>query len=107
MEFIPRERCGKRGNQSAGHFRRQAPIALDAKVTIDDNAIYRHPELSEFKDMEEEDRMEYCAINTAWHTSNWTVIFWLHGKRRPGDRFVGCSEAAGGKPANFLDIGGG
>lgn len=83
-------------------------IALDAKVTIDDNAIYRHPELSEFFDMEEEDRMEYMAkkYGLSYVKLEGNIGCMVNG--------AGLAMATldlladnGGQPANFLDIGGG
>ncbi len=83
-------------------------IALDAKVTIDDNAIYRHPELSEFFDMEEEDRMEYQAkkYGLAYVKLDGNIGCMVNGAGLAMG-LLDALEAAGGKPANFLDIGGG
>ena len=82
--------------------------ALDAKVTLDDNAAYRHPEWDEFRDIDELDERERLAKSK--------------GLQYVGlDGFVGiiangaglamstCDvvNQVGGKPANFLDIGGG
>ncbi|MFA6438641.1 MAG: ADP-forming succinate--CoA ligase subunit beta [Bacteriovoracaceae bacterium] len=83
-------------------------IALDAKVNIDDNALYRHPEFAELRDLDEEDSLEVEASK-----SNLNYIK-LDGN-------VGCMvngaglamatmdiiKLAGGEPANFLDVGGG
>ena len=83
-------------------------IALDAKIIIDDNAIYRHPELTEFLDLEAEDKMESQARKYG------LVYIRLQGN-------IGCMvNGAGlamatldlltendGKAANFMDIGGG
>ena len=82
--------------------------ALDAKVTLDDNAAFRHPEWDEFRDIDELDERERLAKSK--------------GLQYVGlDGFVGiiangaglamstCDvvNQVGGKPANFLDIGGG
>ncbi|HEY3092185.1 MAG TPA: ADP-forming succinate--CoA ligase subunit beta [Vicinamibacterales bacterium] len=83
-------------------------IALDAKVTFDDNALYRHPDLREFRDLSEEDPLEVEASK-----------FSLNYIRLDGN--IGCMvngaglamatmdiiKLAGGEPANFLDVGGG
>ncbi len=83
-------------------------IALDAKVNFDDNALYRHPEFAELRDIDEEDPLEVEASK-----SNLNYIK-LDGN-------VGCMvngaglamgtmdiiKLAGGEPANFLDVGGG
>jgi succinyl-CoA synthetase beta subunit len=83
-------------------------LALDAKVTFDDNALYRHPDLRELRDISEEDPLEVEASK-----------FSLNYIRLDGD--IGCMvngaglamatmdiiKLAGGEPANFLDVGGG
>lgn len=83
-------------------------IALDAKVNFDDNAIYRHPEYLELRDIEEEDPLE---VEAGKYNLNYIKL----------DGNVGCMvngaglamgtmdiiQLAGGKPANFLDVGGG
>jgi len=84
-------------------------IALDAKVNFDDNALYRHPELKELRDFDEEDPLEVEASK-----------FSLNYIKLEGGS-VGCMvngaglamatmdiiKLAGGAPANFLDVGGG
>ena len=83
-------------------------LALDAKVSFDDNALYRHPELRELRDLAEEDPLEVEASKYA-----------LNYIRLDGN--IGCMvngaglamatmdiiRLAGGEPANFLDVGGG
>jgi succinyl-CoA synthetase beta subunit len=83
-------------------------LALDAKVTIDDNALYRHPDLRDLRDLAEEDPLEVEASK-----------FSLNYIRLDGN--IGCMvngaglamatmdiiKLAGGEPANFLDVGGG
>ncbi len=84
-------------------------FALDAKVNFDDNALYRHPELKELRDFDEEDPLE---VDASKHGLNYI-------KLEGGN--VGCMvngaglamatmdiiKLAGGSPANFLDVGGG
>jgi succinyl-CoA synthetase beta subunit len=86
-----------------------ALLALDAKLGFDDNALYRHPELKELRDFDEEDPLE---VEASKHGLNYI-------KLEGGD--VGCMvngaglamatmdiiKLAGGRPANFLDVGGG
>ncbi|AKG91882.1 succinyl-CoA synthetase {ADP-forming} beta subunit [Geoglobus ahangari] len=83
-------------------------IAADARLNIDDNALYRHPELKELKDYTEVDQTERIAeekgLNFVKLDGNIGVI--ANG--------AGMSMATmdliyleGGKPANFLDVGGG
>ncbi|MBS1709118.1 MAG: ADP-forming succinate--CoA ligase subunit beta [Armatimonadetes bacterium] len=83
-------------------------IAADAKVSIDENALYRHGEYEETKDASAEDPIEAEAARRG-----------IAYVRLPGDigiigngaGLVMCSldevSKAGGKPANFLDVGGG
>jgi succinyl-CoA synthetase beta subunit len=84
-------------------------VALDAKVNFDDNALYRHPDLRELRDFDEEDPLE---VEASKHNLNYI-------KLEGGS--VGCMvngaglamatmdiiKLAGGSPANFLDVGGG
>lgn len=83
-------------------------IALDAKINIDDNALDRHPEIAELRDTSEEDPLE---VEAGKYNLNYIKL----------DGNVGCMvngaglamgtmdiiQLAGGKPANFLDVGGG
>ena len=83
-------------------------IALDAKITFDDNALFRHKELEELRDLSEEDPAEVrasaadlsyvqlegnigCLVNGAGLAMSTMDLIKLHG----------------GEPANFLDVGGG
>jgi succinyl-CoA synthetase beta subunit len=83
-------------------------IALDAKINFDDNALERHPEYAELRDLEEEDPLE---VEASASSLNYIKL----------DGNVGCMvngaglamatmdiiKLAGGMPANFLDVGGG
>jgi succinyl-CoA synthetase beta subunit len=83
-------------------------LALDAKMTFDDNALFRHPDIKAMRDLEEEDPLEVEASK-----------FGLNYIKLDGS--VGCMvngaglamatmdlvKLAGGEPANFLDVGGG
>jgi succinyl-CoA synthetase beta subunit len=82
--------------------------ALDAKLNFDDNALYRHPDIKELRDLDEEEPLE---IEASKHGLNYIKL----------DGNVGCMvngaglamatmdiiKLAGGSPANFLDVGGG
>jgi succinyl-CoA synthetase beta subunit len=82
-------------------------IALDAKVNFDDNALYRHADITAMRDLEEEDPLEVRA--QAEGIQNYVKL----------DGNIGCIvngaglamatmdaiKLAGGEPANFLDIG--
>src|SRR5262249_22077881 len=83
-------------------------LALDAKMSFDDNALFRHPDIRELRDVDEEDALEVEASR-----------FGLSYIKLQGN--VGCMvngaglamatmdliQLAGGAPANFLDVGGG
>jgi succinyl-CoA synthetase beta subunit len=83
-------------------------LAVDAKVDLDDNALYRHPELAEMRDTNEEDPLE---VEAGANNLNYVKL----------DGNVGCMvngaglamatmdliKLSGGEPANFLDVGGG
>ncbi len=83
-------------------------LALDAKINIDDNALYRRPGLRELRDISQEDEREYQAQQ---HELNYVSL----------DGDIGCMvngaglamatmdliQLQGGRPANFLDVGGG
>ena len=83
-------------------------LALDAKITFDDNALFRHPQIQALRDMSEEDPLEVrasdaglqyikldgniaCMVNGAGLAMATMDVIHLHG----------------GNPANFLDVGGG
>ncbi len=84
-------------------------LALDAKITIDDNALFRHPDLVPLRDLDEESPLE---IEASEHSLNYIKL---------DGGSVGCMvngaglamatmdiiKLAGGSPANFLDVGGG
>ncbi len=83
-------------------------LALDAKMNFDDNALYRHAEIQEMRDIHEEDPLE---VEAGKYHLNYIKL----------DGNVGCMvngaglamatmdiiKLAGGMPANFLDVGGG
>lgn len=83
-------------------------LAVDSKVVLDDNALFRHPELAEMRDLNEEDPVE---VEAGAHNLNFVKL----------DGNVGCMvngaglamatmdiiKLSGGEPANFLDVGGG
>ena len=88
--------------------REGALVALDAKVNVDDNALFRHPELAQLRDAGQEDPMERRA---AEHDLNYVS---LDGNIACMVNGAGLAMATmdliklhGGQPANFLDVGGG
>ena len=83
-------------------------VAIDAKLTIDDNALYRHPDIQQMRDLAEESPLETEARN-----HNLTYIK-LGGSIACLVNGAGLAMATmdiiqhyGGRPANFLDVGGG
>ena len=83
-------------------------VALDAKMTFDDNALFRHPNLRELRDLDEEDPLE---VEASKHGLNYIK---LDGSVACMVNGAGLAMAtmdiikyAGGSPANFLDVGGG
>jgi succinyl-CoA synthetase beta subunit len=85
-----------------------AVIATDAKIDIDDNALYRHPELAEYKEESEEDPIEAEAHRRGLQYVRLDGSIGIIGN---GAGLVMSTldevKRAGGSPANFLDIGGG
>lgn len=83
-------------------------LALDGKINFDDNALFRHPDLAELRDLNEEDPQE---IEAGKHELSYIAL----------DGSIGCMvngaglamatldiiKEFGGEPANFLDVGGG
>ncbi|SMC96097.1 malate--CoA ligase subunit beta [Primorskyibacter flagellatus] len=83
-------------------------LALDAKMTFDDNALFRHPQISELRDKSQEDPRESRAADRG------LSYVGLDGNIGCIVNGAGLAMAtmdtimlAGGEPANFLDIGGG
>jgi succinyl-CoA synthetase beta subunit len=83
-------------------------VALDAKVTIDDNALYRHPDIAELRDLSAEDPQERMAKERGL---TYVKLDGNVGILGNGAGLVMSTldvvAQAGGKPANFLDAGGG
>jgi succinyl-CoA synthetase beta subunit len=83
-------------------------VALDSKITFDDNALFRHPDIAALRDLDEEDPAE---VEASKHELNYIQL----------DGNIGCLvngaglamatmdiiKFYGGSPANFLDVGGG
>jgi succinyl-CoA synthetase beta subunit len=82
--------------------------ALDAKVNFDDNALYRHKELLELRDLNEEDPLEVEAsrFGLNYIKLDGTVGCMVNGAGL-AMATMDIIKYAGGSPANFLDVGGG
>jgi succinyl-CoA synthetase beta subunit len=83
-------------------------LALDAKVNFDDNALYRHMDFLEFRDLAEEDPLE---IEASKYSLNYIKLDGTIGCMVNGAGLAMATmdiiKLAGGEPANFLDVGGG
>jgi succinyl-CoA synthetase beta subunit len=82
--------------------------ALDAKINFDDNAIYRHKELLDLRDLNEEDPLEVEAsrFGLNYIKLEGTVGCMVNGAGLAMST-MDIIKHAGGEPANFLDVGGG
>ena len=83
-------------------------MALDAKVTFDGNALFRHPDLAELKDEAEEDPSELEAgkFNLNYIKLDGNVGCMVNGAGL-AMATMDIIKLSGGEPANFLDVGGG
>lgn len=83
-------------------------LALDAKVVIDDNALFRHADLKALKDPEEDDERERRAkeLGLSYVSMKGNVGCLVNGAGL-AMATMDVIQLAGGQPANFLDVGGG
>jgi len=83
-------------------------FALDAKITFDDNALFRHADLKELRDITEEDPLE---VEASKYSLNYIKLEGNVGCMVNGAGLAMATmdiiKYAGGMPANFLDVGGG
>ncbi len=83
-------------------------VALDAKMNFDDNALYRHSDIKELRDLSEEDPLE---IEASKFSLNYIKLDGTIGCMVNGAGLAMATmdiiKLAGGEPANFLDVGGG
>jgi succinyl-CoA synthetase beta subunit len=83
-------------------------MALDAKISFDDNALFRHPDVAEMRDESEEDEKETIAKN---HDLSYVALEGNIGCMVNGAGLAMATmdiiKLYGGQPANFLDVGGG
>ena len=82
--------------------------ALDAKITLDDSALFRHPGLEQMRDLDEEDPVdvEARALGLSFIRLEGTIGCMVNGAGL-AMATMDLVKRAGGEPANFLDIGGG
>jgi len=82
--------------------------ALDAKVSFDDNALYRHPEIQALRDLNEEDpkEIEASKYNLNYIALDGNIACLVNGAGL-AMATMDIIQYFGGKPANFLDVGGG
>lgn len=83
-------------------------IALDAKVSVDSNALYKHPDIAELRDTNEEDpkEVEASAHNLNYIALEGTIACMVNGAGL-AMATMDIIKSYGGEPANFLDVGGG
>jgi succinyl-CoA synthetase beta subunit len=85
-------------------------IALDGKMDFDDNALYRHPDVQAYRDLDEEDPTEVEAgsygLNYIHLGEGGNVGNMVNGAGL-AMATMDCIKYAGGRPVNFLDVGGG
>jgi succinyl-CoA synthetase beta subunit len=83
-------------------------VALDAKINFDDNALFRHPDYEDFRDIDEEDasEVEASASNLNYIKLDGNVGCMVNGAGL-AMATMDIIKLAGGMPANFLDVGGG
>jgi succinyl-CoA synthetase beta subunit len=82
-------------------------LALDAKITFDDNALYRHPEFKDLRDLDEETPLE---VEASKYKLNYIKLDGTIGCMVNGAGLAMATmdiiKLSGGSPANFLDVGG-
>ncbi|WVN41571.1 ADP-forming succinate--CoA ligase subunit beta [beta proteobacterium MWH-UniP1] len=83
-------------------------IALDAKWNFDSNALYRHPEITEMRDLDEEDpaEIEASKFDLAYIQLDGNIGCLVNGAGL-AMATMDTIKLFGGEPANFLDVGGG
>ena len=88
--------------------RQETVIALDAKINFDDNALFRHKDISEYRDLDEEDPFEVEAskFNLNYINLDGNVGNMVNGAGL-AMATMDIIKLAGAEPANFLDVGGG
>ena len=84
------------------------PVALDGKVNVDDNALYRHPSLASLHEKEEENALEAAAsaLGLNYIKLNGSVGCMVNGAGL-AMATMDLIKMTGAEPANFLDVGGG
>jgi succinyl-CoA synthetase beta subunit len=87
---------------------KQALLAVDAKMALDDNALYRHPELQAMRDLAEEAPLETEAskFNLNYIKLDGSIACLVNGAGL-AMATMDIIQHFGGRPANFLDVGGG
>ena len=88
--------------------RQETVIALDAKINFDDNALFRHKDILEYRDLDEEDPFEVEAskFNLNYINLDGNVGNMVNGAGL-AMATMDIIKLAGAEPANFLDVGGG
>ena len=92
----------------AGHDGKLSLLAVDAKLSLDDNALYRHPDLQAMRDLAEEAPLEIEAskFNLNYIKLDGNIACLVNGAGL-AMATMDIIQHFGGRPANFLDVGGG
>jgi succinyl-CoA synthetase beta subunit len=87
---------------------KQALLAVDAKITVDDNAVFRHPDIQAMRDLAEEAPLEIEAskYNLNYIKLDGSIACLVNGAGL-AMATMDIIQHFGGRPANFLDVGGG
>jgi succinyl-CoA synthetase beta subunit len=87
---------------------KEAVVALDAKISLDDNALYRHKDIQEMRDLNEEAPLEIEAskFNLNYIKLDGNIACLVNGAGL-AMATMDIIQHFGGRPANFLDVGGG
>ena len=91
-----------------GADRKEAVMAVDAKISLDDNALYRHPNIQAMRDLNEEAPLETEAarFNLNYIKLDGNIACLVNGAGL-AMATMDIIQHYGGSPANFLDVGGG
>ena len=83
-------------------------LALDAKINVDNNALFRQPEIESLRDLNEEDPKEYEAsrLGLSYISLDGNIACMVNGAGL-AMATMDIIKICGGEPANFLDVGGG
>jgi succinyl-CoA synthetase beta subunit len=108
VQGVRRDDCEPDGDQPVHHHQGRRLLALDCKINFDDNAMFRHKDLKELRDLAEEDPLEVEAskFNLNYIKLDGSIACMVNGAGL-AMATMDIISYAGGSAANFLDVGGG